>query len=56
MVEGEAEGLCVGRVPLDDGTAPLGVLIEPWMTEGMAEITARGGWRAYVEAQGIPQT
>ena len=56
VVEGEAEGLCVGRVPLDDGTASLGVLIEPRMTEGMAEITAHGGWRAYVEAKGIPQT
>lgn len=55
VVEEEAPGLCVGRVPLDDGTTPLGVLIEPWRVEGMEEITAQGGWRAYVEAKGIPQ-
>ncbi|SHJ33693.1 hypothetical protein SAMN02745194_02318 [Roseomonas rosea] len=56
VVEEEAPGLCVGRVPLSDGTAPLGVLIEPWRVEGMEEITAYGGWRAFVEAKGIPQS
>ncbi len=56
VIEEESDGLCVGRVLLHDGTAPLGVLIEPRRIEGMEEITAFGGWRAYVEAQGIPQT
>ena len=55
IVEEEAPGLSVGRVLLDDGTAPLGVIIEPWRVEGMAEITQHGGWRAYVDAKGIPQ-
>lgn len=55
VVEEEADGLCVGRVLLDDGTAPLGVLIEPRRVEGMEEITALGGWRAHVEARAIPQ-
>jgi hypothetical protein len=55
VVESEAEGLCVGRVPLDDGPAPLGVLIEPRMVDGAEEISAFGGWRAYVEAKAISQ-
>lgn len=55
VIEEEADGLCVGRVLLEDGTAPLGVLIEPRRVEGMREITALGGWRAWVEQQGIPQ-
>jgi gamma-glutamylcyclotransferase (GGCT)/AIG2-like uncharacterized protein YtfP len=55
VVEEEAPGLCVGRVLLDDGTAPLGVLIEPWRVEGMEEITQHGGWRAYVAHKRIPQ-
>jgi hypothetical protein len=55
VVEEEAPGLCVGRVRLEDATAPLGVLIEPWRVEGMVEITSYGGWRAYVAAKAIPQ-
>ncbi|MCR0981025.1 allophanate hydrolase-related protein [Roseomonas populi] len=55
IVESEPDGLCVGRVLLSDGTAPLGVLAEPRLVEGRTEITAHGGWRAYVLAQGIPQ-
>jgi gamma-glutamylcyclotransferase (GGCT)/AIG2-like uncharacterized protein YtfP len=55
VVEEEAPGLCVGRVLLDDGTSPLGVIIEPWRVEGMQEITQHGGWRAYVDQKGISQ-
>lgn len=55
VVEEEAPGLSVGRVLLEDGTSPLGVIIEPWRVEGMTEITAHGGWRAYVRHKGIPQ-
>jgi hypothetical protein len=55
IVEGEADGLSVGRLLLDDGTGPLGVLGEPRLVEGMREITAFGGWRSYVESEGISQ-
>lgn len=55
VVEGEADGLSVGRLLLDDGTGPLGVVGEPRLVEGMREITEYGGWRAYVEAEGIRQ-
>ena len=46
----EPDGLCVGRVVLDDGTEVLGVLAEPALVEGQREITEHGGWRAYVAA------
>jgi len=46
----EPDGLCVGRVILDDGSEVLGVLAEPILVEGRREITEHGGWRAYVAA------
>jgi len=46
----EPEGLCVGRLLLDDGTDILGVLAEPALVEGQREITEHGGWRAYLAA------
>lgn len=46
----EPDGLCVGRVSLDDGSEVLGVLAEPALVEGRLEITEHGGWRAYVAA------
>jgi gamma-glutamylcyclotransferase (GGCT)/AIG2-like uncharacterized protein YtfP len=46
----EPDGLCVGRVTLDDGSEVLGVLAEPTLVEGRREITEHGGWRAYVAA------
>ncbi len=46
----EPDGLCVGRVTLDDGSEVLGVLAEPALVEGSREITEHGGWRAYVAA------
>jgi gamma-glutamylcyclotransferase (GGCT)/AIG2-like uncharacterized protein YtfP len=46
----EPDGLSVGRVVLDDGTAVLGVLAEPALVEGQREISEHGGWRAYVAA------
>ena len=55
VIEEEAPGLSVGRVLLDDGTSPLGVIIEPWRVAGMEEITEYGGWRAYVGQKGISQ-
>ena len=49
----EPPGLSIGKVRLDDGTTVLGVLGEPALVEGQREITAYGGWRAYVAAEGI---
>lgn len=44
----EPPGLCIGKVILGDGEEVLGVLGEPFLCEGMKEITAYGGWRAYI--------
>ena len=44
----EPDGLCVGRVTLDDGSEILGVLAEPALIDGQREITEHGGWRAYL--------
>jgi hypothetical protein len=55
IIEGEPDGLSVGRLLLEDGTGPLGVIAEPRLVAGMAEITGFGGWRAYVAAKAISQ-
>ena len=47
----EPPGLCIGKVRLADGEETLGVLGEPALCEGRREITAYGGWRAYVAAR-----
>jgi hypothetical protein len=47
---GEPPGLAIGKVRLEDGTETLGVLGEPELCRGMREITAHGGWRAYLAA------
>ena len=44
----EPSGLSIGKVRLEDGSEVLGVLGEPILCEGQPEITAHGGWRAYV--------
>ena len=44
----EPPGLCIGKVRLADGEETLGVLGEPSLCEGQNEITAWGGWRAYI--------
>ncbi len=49
----EPFGLTLGRYPLDDGTLVLGVLGETAYVEGQRDITDYGGWRAYVEAEGV---
>ena len=49
----EPPGLSVGKVRLEDGTTVLGVLGEPALVEGHREITAYGGWRAYIAAEGV---
>ena len=44
----EPPGLSIGKVSLEDGTETLGVLAEPELCRGMRDITAYGGWRAYI--------
>jgi len=44
----EPPGLSIGKVKLTDGEEVLGVLGEPLLCEGQKEITAHGGWRAYI--------
>jgi gamma-glutamylcyclotransferase (GGCT)/AIG2-like uncharacterized protein YtfP len=44
----EPPGLSIGKVQLASGNEVLGVLAEPILCEGQREITAHGGWRAYV--------
>lgn len=44
----EPPGLTIGKVRLADSSKVLGVLGEPVLCEGQKEITAFGGWRAYV--------
>lgn len=48
VLRGEPAGLSIGKVRLDDGRMVLGVLAEPETVKGMREITAYGGWRAYI--------
>ncbi len=47
----EPPGLCIGKIQLDDGSEVLGMLGEPILCEGQREITAYGGWRAYVASR-----
>ena len=42
--------LCIGTLALDDGSSVQGFLCEASALEGALDITAYGGWRAYIEA------
>jgi allophanate hydrolase len=44
--------LGVGRVELADGSEVTGFLCEPYAVEHARDITAYGGWRAYVHGEG----
>lgn len=48
----EPPGLCIGKVRLEDGQTVLGVLGEAALCEGMPDISAWGGWRAYIARDG----
>ena len=52
----EPPGLAIGKVLLDDGSIVPGVLGEPFLCEGQKEITALGGWRAYIAARKSTQS
>lgn len=43
--------LGIGKVTLDDGTQVSGFLCEPYAIEGAQEVTALGGWRAYIASR-----
>ncbi|MFS8880797.1 gamma-glutamylcyclotransferase [Synechococcus sp. H55.11] len=47
----EPPGLSVGRILLAKGEEVLGILAEPYLCEGQLEITAWGGWRAYMASR-----
>jgi carbamate kinase len=49
----EPPGLTIGKVRLDDGSTVLGVIGEPALVEGHREISAFGGWRAYIAKEGV---
>jgi len=53
LLRSEPPGLTIGKVELSDGGEVLGVLAESALVEGQREITEYGGWRAYVETQGV---
>ena len=53
LLQNEPPGLAIGKVRLDGGGTVLGVLGESVLVEGQREITQYGGWRAYIEAEGI---
>ena len=50
----EPPGLAIGKVRLADGSTVLGVLGENALVEGQREITAHGGWRAYIKSNSRP--
>lgn len=52
FLEGIPAPLGIGRVQLDDGTAPPGFLCEATAVRGATDITALDGWRAYLEQLG----
>ncbi|MGB3796287.1 MAG: allophanate hydrolase [Alteraurantiacibacter sp.] len=41
--------LAIGTVTLEDGSSVKGFVAEPRATEGAEDITALGGWRAYID-------
>lgn len=47
----EPPGLAMGKVLLRDGSTVLGMLGESFLCEGQREITAFGGWRAYIASR-----
>lgn len=48
FVAGIPQPLCIGTILLADGTTPKGFLVEPAGLAGATDITACGGWRAYI--------
>jgi len=53
VLNSEPPGLSLGKVQLENGELILGVLGEPYICEGMQEITRWGGWLNYLSDQGL---
>lgn len=51
FVAGVPAPLCIGTVELEDGSAVHGFLCEELATRDAPDITATGGWRAYLSQQ-----
>jgi hypothetical protein len=51
VLQQEPPGLCIGKVKLNTGEEVLGVLGEHILCKGQIEITAYGGWRAYIKGR-----
>jgi AGZA family xanthine/uracil permease-like MFS transporter len=51
VVAGEPPGLYVGDVELEDGRIVPGVLCSAELSIGHRDITAFGGWRAYMDSR-----
>lgn len=47
--------MCIGTIQLDDGSQAKGFLVEPAALESSTDITAFGGWRAWI-AGGLPMS
>ena len=43
--------LAIGTVTLDDGSEVKGFVAEPRALDGAEDITALGGWRAYIASE-----
>jgi allophanate hydrolase len=48
FIAGVRSPLAIGQIDLDDGTRVHGFLCEAWAVEGATDISAFGGWRAYL--------
>ena len=48
ILKKEPPGLSIGKVQLKDGSYVLGVIAEPWVVEGMKDISQFQGWRSYI--------
>ncbi len=51
FMQGVPAPLCIGTLALDDGERVHGFLCEPIALEGATDITAFGGWRAYLRSK-----
>jgi allophanate hydrolase len=51
FLAGIPQPMALGEVELDDGRTVVGFLCEPLALEGARDITATGGWRAYLESR-----
>lgn len=51
ILKKEPPGLSIGKVQLKDGSYVLGVIAEPWVIEGMKDISQFQGWRSYIASK-----